>query len=105
MRRMQGQWALVSGASSGIGWDIADILGELGCNLILTARREDRLTKLEKQITEKYGVTVEVLAMDLSSADAPRALFDTLQERYIQLDILVNNAGYGIHGNFAPTPW
>ncbi len=105
MRRLQGQWALVTGASSGIGKDIAEILGELGCDLVLTARRTDRLDALAKTVSERFGVEAVVIPLDLAQPGAPATLYEKTTSRGIAVDILVNNAGYGVHGFFLDIPW
>ncbi len=105
MRRLQGQWALVTGASSGIGKDVAEILAELGCRLVLTARRVERLEALSSAVSEKYGTESVVIPLDLAVPGAPEKLFEETTARGIDVDILVNNAGYGIHGFFLDVPW
>jgi len=102
---LKNKWALVTGASSGFGADFARELGALGCNLVLTARREDRLVQLAEEITERFGVSAKVLPMDLSESEAPQQLYDQINAEGIQIDILINNAGFGIYGEFATIEW
>ena len=97
--------ALVTGASSGLGVDFATILAENGANLILAARREDRLRALADELQAKHGIDVHVIVMDLGRADAPQALYDEIKGRGLQVDVLINNAGYGTFGPFAEIPW
>lgn len=89
--------ALVTGASSGLGWDMARILDDMGIEVIVVARREERLQQLSKLLSP----TAQVLALDLSSAENCRALHEQLAEQPI--DIVINNAGKGIFGPFAET--
>jgi short-subunit dehydrogenase len=92
--------ALVTGASSGIGQCFAMRLAARGHDLILVARREDRLRQLAEELGAQYGVAVEVLAADLTNADD----LERVAQRIAQmgaLEILVNNAGFGISGPFA----
>src|ERR1700754_3997690 len=85
--------AVVTGASSGIGVDIARELAARGHGLTLVARREDRLHELAAELGDK--VRVEVIACDAADADARAGLFDTVEGRGLTMDILVNNAGIG----------
>lgn len=93
--------ALVTGASSGIGEELAKNLAKRGFNLIIAARREERLKELKKLITEKYDVKVKTLTCDLSSEKQCRKLYETV--RRLNIDILINNAGFGLFGKFAET--
>lgn len=92
-----GRRALVTGASSGIGRDLAILLAQGGFNLVLTARDERALQVLAEQCRTEHGVNVEVLADDLADPAAPGRLC----ERAGAVDVLVNNAGFGMHGPFA----
>ena len=96
----RGKWALVTGASSGIGRALAEELAAGGAHLVLTARRRQRLTQLRKSLHGKYGVRVEVLVADLNQPDAPDKIFAFTNERGIVVDLLVNNAGLGSYGEF-----
>ncbi len=102
---LQGKTALVTGASSGLGMDFARELARRGCQLVLVARREDRLRELLREISSTYDVPVEIIAMDLVEADAPQRLYDHLQASDRAVDVLINNAGYGLFGDFAEIPW
>ena len=90
--------ALVTGASAGIGEAFAEALAEKGADLILTARRMERLNRLAAKLEEKYGVNAIAIEADLSRPDAPDAIAAELARRGVEIDILVNNAGFGRPG-------
>ncbi len=94
-------WALITGASSGIGWELAKLFAADKCNLVLVARNEERLSQLAAELRARHGIEVKVIAKDLSLPTAPQELFDEL--RATPVAILVNNAGSGWHGAFAQT--
>jgi short-subunit dehydrogenase len=96
--------ALVTGASSGIGLELARVLGRHGHDLVLVARRRDRLQEVAGALAKELGVSVSAIAADLASPDAPKAIVAELGERATRLDVLVNNAGVGTYGLFADTP-
>lgn len=93
-------YALVTGASSGIGVDLARELARAGHPLILVARREERLRALARELTAATGVEVVVIAQDLSVPEAARTLHEAVRTRGLEVEILVNNAGYGMQGQF-----
>jgi short-subunit dehydrogenase len=99
-----GKWALITGASSGLGVEFADLLATQKVNLVLTARRREPMEKLASDLRRKYGVNVLVEAIDLASPGAPGRLKSSLDARPVAIDILLNNAGYGLHGDFLETP-
>ena len=92
--------ALITGASSGIGRDIARELAKKGYNIIAVARNEDGLKAIKDEIEKDYKVKVDVIAMDLINRDGCRKLHDDIKNEYGAIDILVNNAGFGACGNF-----
>ncbi len=98
--RWRGKWALVTGASAGIGEALAEELAAGSANLVLTARRRQRLAKVRRELHSSYGVRIEVVAADLLDPSAPQAIFDFTEERGITIDLLVNNAGVGSYGEF-----
>lgn len=97
--------SLITGASAGIGATFARQLAALGHDLVLTARRADRLDALASELREKHATTVTVLPSDLADPAAPRQLVDALQQRALQVDWLINNAGYGVPGSFVANAW
>lgn len=94
---------LVTGASAGIGQELAKAFAQGGFALVLLARRRDKLRELAQDLMATHGVDVTILPADLSDPKVPRAIFDALQERAIEIDILVNNAGVLFEGAFAAT--
>jgi short-subunit dehydrogenase len=99
-----GKRALITGASSGLGLEFADLLAAQKANLVLAARRQEPMEKLAADLRRKYGVDVLVEAIDLASPGATARLKSSLDARSMSIDILVNNAGYGLHGEFLETP-
>ena len=98
---MNGQkTALVTGASGGIGFELAEQLASNGYNLILIARSKEKMKKIKEELEEKYGVSVEIIVKDLAQLEAPKEIFDRLKENGVTVDVLVNNAGVGYHGFF-----
>ena len=93
----KGQRALVTGASSGIGAAFARELAERGCDLVLVARSQDKLTALADELSTSLGVATHVAVADLARPGAVTELAAELRDRGLQVDILVNNAGFGLH--------
>ncbi|HEX3940599.1 MAG TPA: SDR family oxidoreductase [Acidobacteriaceae bacterium] len=96
----QGKWALVTGASAGIGEAIAMELGRAGAHLILTARRRERLATLAARLESEFGVETRVVVADLAQREAARQIFDITEGAGIAVDLLVNNAGFGLYDEF-----
>ena len=92
------KWALVTGASAGIGVALAEELAAGGTHLILTARRKDRLEELAKALTAKHKVKTEIFVADLAEPSAPGKIFAFTREKGIEIDLLINNAGFGQYG-------
>jgi uncharacterized protein len=103
-RKWAGKWAMVTGASAGIGWSLAEQLAAAGAHLVLTARRINRLQELASELSSKHGVRTEVFAADLSRAEAPGAIHGFTAGKGIEVELLVNNAGFGVYGNFHESP-
>jgi len=96
--------ALVTGASSGIGLELATLLARGGYDLVLVARRRERLEEIARAFGEEFGVAVTVIARDRADPDSPRAVAQEVESRGLPIEILVNNAGLGVYGPFAQTP-
>lgn len=101
MKPLSGQTALVTGSSSGIGFELAQVLAEAGASLVLVARARDRLEGLAEMVQKHYSVSARVIARDLAVSAVPDEIFKELQDAGVTVDILVNNAGFGAHGLFA----
>lgn len=97
--------ALITGASSGIGKEFARIHAESGGDLIIVARRLEKLEELKKELEGKYKVQVIPIVKDLGVPGAANALFDEVKRKNIQVDYLINNAGFGLRGKFHELPW
>jgi len=97
---MMGNYALVTGASKGIGKEIAVQLAQKGYNLLLSARSEEELVQLATEIREKHKVEASCFVVDLSKPDAAKELADWASGQTDHLSVLVNNAGFGIWGSF-----
>lgn len=97
--------ALITGASSGIGYELAKVFAEKGHDLVLVARTKSKLDKLAKELKETHGIKVKVLAKDLSLENTPKEIFDALKKAKVNVEFLVNNAGLGISGDFDEQDW
>jgi hypothetical protein len=98
---MEKKYALVTGASSGLGWEFSLQLAQKGYNLIISSRREDRLQSLKAEIKNFSNVKVEIIEADLSSISGARRIINFVEKRKVNVEYLVNNAGYGYYGNFS----
>jgi hypothetical protein len=96
--RWRGKWALITGASAGIGLEFAKLLAANGANLILTARRTDRLQQIAADLRSAHHVQVEIVAADLTQPGAPAQIYSFTTARKIEVEFLVNNAGFGAFG-------
>lgn len=97
-RRWAGKWALVTGASAGIGRALAEQLAAGGANLVLTARRRDRLEELASKLRAANSVNTEVLTADLAQRGAPAEIRAFTQAKNLEIELLINNAGFGSYG-------
>ena len=95
--------ALVTGASGGIGEELARLFASDGHSLVLVARGRDKLERLADELKEKHGVSARVVASDLARPESPREIFEELEGAGVGVDALVNNAGFGSYGLFAET--
>lgn len=99
-KEWQGRWALVTGASAGIGVALAEELASGGTKLVLTARRKDRLDALAQRLAATCKVQTEVFPADLADLATPEKIFTFTQDKGIEIDLLINNAGFGKYGEF-----
>ena len=97
--------ALVTGASAGIGEAFARELARRGHDLVLTARRADRLETLAQELRDRHAIEAIVAPLDLARPDGPEALVAALDAQGLTIDVLINNAGYGVPGYFNEQPW
>jgi short-subunit dehydrogenase len=93
-------YTLITGASSGIGFELAHVFAKNNHNLILVARSEEKLEALKSEIEKNYSVVAQIIVLDLSKQNSAEDLFEKIQKNNFDVDILVNNAGFGDHGLF-----
>lgn len=98
-----GKTVLITGASKGIGRELAIVFAQQGYDLVLIARSKDLLAGLSKKLDRKYGVIVTVIEKDLTRTEAPEEIWEELKDR--EINILVNNAGFGDYKEFAHSEW
>ena len=96
-------YALITGATSGIGYGFANALAQDGINLVITARNETRLQEVKSELEAKYSIKVTTIARDLADPKAPSEIFEILKQEGIILNVLVNNAGFNVYGKFEET--
>ena len=104
MEKSQNTFALITGASKGLGKAIAVELAKKGYNILLVARSENELIGLAKNLSQTYNITAKYLATDLSLENAPSAIHLWVRENNFAISVLVNNAGYGLWGKFVGLP-
>jgi uncharacterized protein len=95
-----GKWAVVTGASAGIGKALAEELARGGTHLLLTARRRERLEEVAQKLTAANKIQARIFVSDLAKADAPEKIFQFTKAEGIEIELLVNNAGFGAYGEF-----
>jgi short-subunit dehydrogenase len=100
MTPWSGKWALVTGASAGIGKALAEELAGGGTNLVLTARRRDRLEELSQTLASTHKIQTKLFVADLTERGAPESIFQFTKEQGIEVELLINNAGFGAYGEF-----
>jgi len=99
----KGKYALLTGATSGIGYELAKLFAKDGYNLVIVSRTEDDLQITSNELTTSNGIQVVTIAKDLSDPNAPFELYDEVKAKGIQVDVLVNNAAQGQYGLFVET--
>ncbi len=104
-KKTESSYALITGASAGLGAEFARQLAADGINLVLTARRQDKLESLADDLTKHYGIQALALPGDLTDPGEPERIFDFCQSRNLVVDWLINNAGFGLPGEFDTHPW
>jgi short-subunit dehydrogenase len=102
-KQFKGQTALITGATQGIGYELAKCCANDGYNLILVARHSDELERVAQEIASEYGVEAQIRAADLMEITEAFALYDDLKKENINVDVLINNAGQGVYGAFTGT--
>jgi short-subunit dehydrogenase len=95
------QTVLITGASGGIGYELAKLFASDGYNLVLVARSAQKLNRVAGELEGKFGVGARTVALDLAAEPAAKFLFDQMQREAVAVDVLVNNAGFGGFGEFA----
>lgn len=99
------KYTLITGASSGIGYELAKICASNNHNLVLIARSTDKLTELKLQLEHQFPIQIYLITKNLALSSAATEIYDELQSQHIQVDILANNAGFGNYGLFQNTDW
>ncbi len=97
---MLSNYALITGASKGIGRSFAENLAQKGYNLVLVARSENLLIEIANELINRYKIQVETVSLDLSEKGSPQKILEFCQEKNLTVNILINNAGYGLFGLF-----
>jgi len=97
--------ALITGASSGIGLELAKVFAKNKINLVLIARSQDKLKDLAGALNKQYGITVHLLVKDLIDYNTSKEIYDWSKTQNVNIDYLVNNAGFGDFGMFAESNW
>ena len=98
---MEKKTALITGSTGGLGTCFVNIHAENGGDLILVGRGQQKLDEQAERVRKQYNVTVNTIAVDLSSPDAAQVIYDTCKSNGWEVDYLINNAGFGGHGDFA----
>jgi len=100
-------YALVTGASTGMGYEYAKLFAKDGKNIVALARSRDKLEGLKRDLEKQHGTKVKVMVLvkDLSDPKAPQEVFSELEKAGINVDVLVNNAGFSVYGKFSDSDW
>ena len=105
MKKCNGKRALITGASAGIGKELAELHASKGGNLVLVARRNERLEAIKQDLEDRYKVKVYIISKDLSEKEAPEQIFKELTDHNLEIDYLINNAGFSQVGYFHEIDW
>jgi uncharacterized protein len=97
------EYILITGASTGIGYEMTKILAEKKYNLILVARNLEKLQSIQNELENKYGITIQIISKDLSKVENAISLHKETKDLGLKIEMLVNNAGFGLYGDFAKT--
>lgn len=103
MKNIKSKTVLITGTTSGIGYELSNLFAKDGYRLILVSRDNQRLKNQQTELINKYGADIFTIAKDLSQPGAPLEVFELIQKEGLQVDILVNNAGFGVNGLFKET--
>lgn len=104
MTTTQNQTALITGASSGIGYQLARCFAQDHFHVVMVAQNHEKLKQAARQLEQEFpDVQVSILACDLSQPNSPEALFNIMEQQGMEVDVLVNDAGFGEHGFFSET--
>src|SRR5688572_5892394 len=100
---MNPKYALITGATSGIGYELAKVFANEGFNLVIVARTQADLERVSSDLSIAYEIEVVPIAKDLSLKESPFELYEEIKERGIKIDVLVNDAAQGVYGKFIDT--
>ncbi|MBD2253558.1 SDR family NAD(P)-dependent oxidoreductase [Nostoc parmelioides] len=103
MNKTHKQTALITGAASGIGYELVCIFAENDYNLVLVDRAKEKLEEIAIEFQDKFGISVKPIVRDLSKTTSPEEIFQEVEQANIKVDVLVNNAGFGTYGLFNDT--
>jgi short-subunit dehydrogenase len=92
------QYVLITGASNGIGYELAKVFAKENYNLVLVARSEEHLSACAEELKQQYGIDTIIIAKDLFDREAPMQVYEEVKKKGIQIDVLVNDAGQGQYG-------
>lgn len=95
--------ALITGASSGIGLELARLFAKNHYNLVIVARRKEKLNEIQSELENDYGVSITTIPLDLIENDAVSRLYELTKKQNLSIDVLINNAGFGLQGAFKDT--
>ncbi|MEO8209421.1 MAG: SDR family oxidoreductase [bacterium] len=95
------QTVLITGATTGIGYELAKLFAKDKYDIVITARSESKLKEVSEKLILEFGIKVKYISKDLSISGSARELYEEVKNKKIYIEILVNNAGFGVHGSFA----